>query len=900
MRRLRLRRSVPCCVLALLPFVVGACESASPPPPADPAIEFVTPGGMHVRVLPDPGSGLFASNVFVGAGSTREQAASAGSSHFLEHLLFNGTERRTQEELYAEVDRIGAYNNATTKLEYTHYMMVAPSEVFERALDIQADMLLHSILPSDKFEKEQGIVLEEMSRDEDDPAHERREIITEALFGPESDFARPVLGTRESIAALDRDEVLAYYRQQYVPSNMKLLLMGDFDLANAKSTIERLFDAPAGAARPAPTFVPPTTSMLHRRTVTDDAITIALQLPAPALGHDDYAAVALLVDILGGGEASRLSRAFNDAADLEALEVSAWMQQFQGAGVINVETRLPLGSDADAALALLLREMATLASTGVRASEWTQARNRALSASIREIEQLHYYALMQGDRIWHGPAGFERRLQTAIETSYDRMDGAAQRWFGEPALEVVIVGPDQPPSDAPFDPADAGYIALADARTTSALPGGGILDDDRPLAASVQPPRVSTLENGLTVVHMASPSTRMFALHLLVRDRSAREPESLAGIADLLMRVLPQGAGNYDREEFAALLDGIGAEWKVTDSAMIPYDDYYATDPRFSFVRLDCVDLYWREAIRLLGIMLGEPHLDQEALDRARAEMLVRVGQDASQPARVAAEEFDAALLGNQHPLARPVFGTEQSLNAITRKDLQSFALDYLDPGQLVLAVVGNLDHDAVLAHLETQLRIGGASAHAMAEVPPLPLTTVDRGVTETVGGRQVALRMGRVVEIDPADRWALEVAVGIASQRMQQDLRETRGWAYSLGIGVGFQGDRARISASMGTQPQNAEAAAAAIREIFVSTEFTTTAEEIEAVVHRTLGRERMRRVTSIGKAYNLSSDLVFGGSLDFERRRSEGLRAVSEEDVTRVWGRYFGDRPLVTAVVD
>lgn len=886
--------------LFLLALALVACGTEPPAPPADPGIEFVTASGMHVRLLPDPGSGLFASNVFVGAGSTREDDRSAGSSHFLEHLLFNGTSRRTQEEIYAQVDRLGAYNNATTKLEYTHYMMVAPNEEFEAALDIQADMLLHSILPEDKFEKERGIVLEEMSRDEDDPSSRRRRVITEALYGADTHFARPVLGTRATIAALDRDEVLAYYREQYVPSNMKLLVMGDFDVEQARTTIERLFDAPAGDARPAPTFAASTTSTSKWRAVDDEAVTVVVQIPAPTVHSEDYAPMALLVDVLGGGDASLLKRAFDEEPSLQPLEVGAWIQQLQGGAVLQIEARLPLGTDPEAALARILREMATLAVTGLRATDWTQARNRALSASIREVEQLHYYALLQGDRIWHAPAGFERSLQHAIETSYPRVAEVAARWFARPALNVAIVGPAIEERDLPLDPASAGYVAREDAQVGSPLPGGGVLTDDRPLVKAVQAPSVTVLNNGMTLIHMASPSTRMFAMHLLVRDRSAREPEDLAGIADLLMRVLPQGAGSYDRDELAALLDGIGAEWKVTDSAAIPYDDYYAVDPRFSFVRLDCVDLYWREAIRVLAMMLGEPHLEEAALERARQEMTVRVTQDAGKPTTVAAETFGRMLLGTDHPHTRPVFGTQESLASITRRDLQSFALDYLDPGQLVLAVVGNLDRQAIVKELEERMEIGGASDHVKVDVPVWPLTEHEVREVRSVGGRQVGLRLGRVIEIDPADRWALEVAVGIASQRMQQDLRETRGWAYSLGIGIGFDHDRARIVASMGTQPENATAAEQAIRDILVSTSFETDPDEIAAVVNRSLGRDRMRRVTSIGKAYNLCSDLAFGGGIDFDRRRSEGLRAVTAEDVSRVWARYFGERPLVAVVVE
>ena len=885
----------------VLPALVMACGS-EPRVEAigvDPGVEFTTAGGMQVRLVPDPGSGLFASNVFVGAGSTREDDTTAGSSHFLEHLLFNGTERRTQEEIYAAVDRIGAYNNATTKQEYTHYMMVAPNEELETALDIQADMLLNSILPEDKFEKERGIVIEEMARDEDDPDHQRQVTIVNALYGAGSHFARPVLGTRETIANLSREDVLAYYRRQYVPSNMKMLVMGDFDPQVARAIIEREFGADPGDAMPAPEYEFEDRPWMHRRGLETDSIDLIVEVPAPLVGHADYASMMLITDALGGGDSARIARALATEPAVRVIEVGATLAAFQGASVLRVSAKLPPDADVAEARTRILGELATMATTGLRAAEWASARNRALGESIRQAEQLHYYALLQGDRIWHGPAGYERRLQAELEASYPRVREVAEHWLTDPVVKLVIVGPGQIDEDAVFDPIDAGYVADPEASAGEPLPGGGQVDESRPLVDENQPPRVTVLENGLTVIHTASPSTRMFALHVLVRDRSAREPEGLEGIADLLHRVLPEGAGNYDEEELAALLDGIGAEFKVTDSAFIPYDDYYTTDPRFSFIRLDCVDLYWREAIRVLGLVLGEPRLEAEAIERAKQDMLRRIEAEAGKPSTVATHALDVALFGEDHPFSQQVFGTPESIAAVDQITLRRFALDYLDPGQLVLSVVGNLDHDAVVEHLERTFRIGGAADHVAVDVPPVPLTDDDARVVETVGGSQVGLRLGRVLPIAPEDRWALEVATGIASRRMQQDLRETRGWAYSLGIGLSVYDDRALLVASMGTQPENADAAEDAMRDYLRIGELRTDADEIATVVNRRLGRERMRRVTSMGKAYNLAVDLEYEGSLDFERERGAAMRAVTPEDVARVSAQYLVDAPVGVAVV-
>ena len=874
-------------------------ESASTTGPGE--IEFVTGSGLHVRMLPRPGSGLFASNVFVGAGSTREEDHDAGSSHFLEHLLFNGTTSRTQEEIYAEADRLGAYNNATTRREYTHFMMVAPSEEFSAAIELQADMLLHSTLPADKFEKERGIILEELSKDEDDPANHRRQMTETLLDAAAPVFARPVLGTRETLRTLDRDEVDAYYHRQYVPTNMKLLLMGDFDPDAARSRIEAAYAGTfADEARPAPPFALPEGSTRAIRRVEDEAVTLSVQLPAPTLEDPDFAPFLLLADVLGGGRTNRLRAALEAEPSLEPLEAGADILVLEGRPVLRVEIRLPRGGDAQEAFRRVAAEMASLAATGLHASDWAAARNRLLSETIRQVEQLHYYALLQGDRIWHAPPGFERALTQRIEDSNAAIPAVARRWFTAPPLTVAILDPDaEDRGPESFDPVSAGYEARADLGEPSPLPEGGRTATGPPTVSVEQRPSVTALNNGVTVIHAASPQTRMFALHLWVRDRSAREPRELPGLADLLHRSLPRGAGPYDDRELAALLDGIGAEWKVTDNDAIPYDDYYGTSPLFSFVRLDCIDLYWREAIRLLGLMVGDPRLDADAIERSRTEIEQRLAHDRDRPSQRARQHFDRLLLGEDHPWARPVFGVPGGLERVDEKTLRRFALDYLDPSQLVLAVVGDIDRRAVVEALEQLFDVGGSSGRAGVPPTELPLTDTNRREILEGGGRQSSLRMGKVIEIDPQDRWALEVAVGIASTRMQQDLRETRGLAYSLGIGVDFVGSRARLVASMGTRPQNLEEAERGLQQYLECGRLDADPQEIAAWVNRTLGRARMRRVTSIGQAYGLCRDLALEGGIDFPRRRSEGLRSVGPDEVARVSERYLRTSPMVRVLV-
>ena len=183
--------------------------------------------GMEVLLIENRGLPMIGVNVVVKTGSAYETFSTSGMSHMLEHLLFNGTESRSQKELYDAVDLIGGYNNANTGTYYTNYMMVTPAEHIEKGMEIQADMLFHSVLPVEKFEKEKGIVLEEIARSLENEASQMERNIKSVLY-PGHALSLPTLGTYATIESMNRDDVYEYYKNNYVPNNMIMSVVGNF------------------------------------------------------------------------------------------------------------------------------------------------------------------------------------------------------------------------------------------------------------------------------------------------------------------------------------------------------------------------------------------------------------------------------------------------------------------------------------------------------------------------------------------------------------------------------------------------------------------------------------------------------------------------------------------------
>jgi predicted Zn-dependent peptidase len=872
--------------LALLASTAGAAADFT---------DFVLDNGLRVVLSERRGSGLFTSTVFVRAGAMRESPEMSGAAHYLEHLLFNGTTSRTQEQLYADVDRLGAYNNATTQKDYVIYMLMAGAESMREALEIQADMLFHSTLPPEKFEKEKGILVAELAKDMEGPSYALEQALAGALHGG-TPYARPVLGTYESIEAMERDAIYGYYRRYYVPANMVLLVMGDFDADAMRAAIGETFGAAPAGERPAePARLPePARSRIVYAPAEAGHRAITIRLPAPMPGDADFEALELLADILGRGEGSRLKRALDVEPKLAVNEIGAGITLVGGRAFLDVDVELDRANDPEPVIRRLAGELARLAREEVSAAELEAARVAKRTEEVQLLQQIHYYGLMLGQLVVNAPPGYlATRMERYRGLTVAALREVAERRFSTPAVRVAAAGPELRERDDAIRPEEVGFAppAFELPPVPAAAEGSPAGTKAPPRATGAEPAKFLTLGSGMRVVLVCDPTSELLAAHLLACGRSYREPAGKSGIADLIHRAMWKGAGAWDEAELAGRLNAIGATIKSNDSPMIPYDDYYTTQ-EFSFVRLEVLEDYYREALGLLGAVVTRPLFEEPAIEEAKAEMLrliAQEGESAHSRARLAYRRIlfpDSARAGG----AMPVLGTEASIGSITRDDMVAFHRRYFAPQNLVLAVVTGLRDDVVISEIERAFDFS-----AWSGVDPVPAWTVETAQPRVAaapevariekGGPQAWITMGYAFDFDREDEAPLEIAGEILADRMSFQLREREGLAYTIGASISSWGERGLLTASMGTQRENVAAAVAGIAAQIDSMAVVDLApEDVERVVNATVGRIRMRRVTRIGQAYQLCMDVLRGRTEPSFAREVAALRAVTPDDVKRV----------------
>jgi predicted Zn-dependent peptidase len=352
----------------------------------------VLPGGLRVITETMPTVRSVSFGVWVGVGSRDETPALAGSSHYLEHVLFKGTKRRDAMEISAALDAVGGEMNAFTSKEYTCFYARVLDNDLPLAVDVISDMMTSSVVRTSDVDSERGVILEEIAMHEDDPGDVVHDAFAEALFG-DTPLGRPILGTVESISSLQRTAIHGYYRRRYRPENMVIAAAGNLDHAKvvrlvAKAFGEMLNDDAQIDRRPTPPRVggrPPASrsgvSVVKRPT---EQAHLVLGVPALSRVDDRRFALGVLNGALGGGMSSRLFQEIREKRGL-AYSVYSYAAHHAETGMFGVYAGCQPAKAAEV-LEICREQLDLVATGGITAEELTRGKGQLAGALVLGLE----------------------------------------------------------------------------------------------------------------------------------------------------------------------------------------------------------------------------------------------------------------------------------------------------------------------------------------------------------------------------------------------------------------------------------------------------------------------------------------------------------------------------------
>jgi predicted Zn-dependent peptidase len=299
----------------------------------------VLPGGLRVITETMPTVRSAAFGIWSAVGSRDEAPADAGASHYLEHVLFKGTRRRSALEISAAIDAVGGDLNAFTAKEYTCYYARVLDADLPLAVDVVSDMVADSVNRPEDVEAERGVILEEIHMRDDDPGDLIHDEFSTALYG-DTPLGRPILGTEDSINALSRDRIHGYYRERYVPSRLVVSVAGNIDHDEVVGLVSRAFaEHLGGDAAPAAPRLDGAPAPLDPRSVVIDKDTEQAHIILGGAGvsrtDDRRFALGVLNAALGGGMSSRLFQEIREKRGL-AYSVYSYTAQYADSGIFGV------------------------------------------------------------------------------------------------------------------------------------------------------------------------------------------------------------------------------------------------------------------------------------------------------------------------------------------------------------------------------------------------------------------------------------------------------------------------------------------------------------------------------------------------------------------------------------
>lgn len=637
--------------------------------------QYKLPNDLNVILHEDHTLPMACANVWYYVGSKDEPQRRSGFAHLFEHLMFMGTHRVPGSDFDNIMEAGGGWNNASTSEDRTNYFEMSPAELLPTLLWLEADRLedLGRAMTREKLDKQRAVVRNERRQSYENRPYGKSELkVYEMMFPKGHPYHIPVIGTHEDLAAATVDDVKKFFSTYYVPSNMSLVVAGDFDPAEIKPLIERLFGSlPRGSDVVHAQARPAKLSGVKRLTMTDNVrfakTTMVYHSPRHFQAGD--AEMDLIAAILSDGVSSRLYQKLVYDNDY-AVSVNAYQASMLLGSLFYIEATAKPGVPLDTIEQAIDEVLVQFVSDGPTAQELKRRKAKieyAMASRLQSIlakaDRLNTYQFHYGE-----PNSFKRDLDRFRKATTETV----RRW----AREVLTP--------------DARLILriIPELKAEATNPR-----DDRPRVGEVRAfdpliPTTFHLANGITVHHWQRNDVPLVEMTMLLPNGTTADPPQLAGLSVLTADMLDEGAGTRNAIQFADALDLLGASFNVSSSL------------ESTTVNLSTLARNFEPALALYADAVRRPTFDKKEWKRVHDLHVQRLTQALDRPTYLARTVGMRNFFGDNHPYSRPAGGTTTTAKRISLDNVRRFHRAAYRPSDAVFLVAGDLTAGDVKKYL--------------------------------------------------------------------------------------------------------------------------------------------------------------------------------------------------------
>ena len=722
--------------------------------------------GLEVVLHQDHTLPIVGVNIWYHVGSKDEEVGRTGFAHLFEHVMFEGSKHHNKN-YFDPLQQAGAVLNGSTSSDKTNYWETVPSNYLDLALWLEADRMgfLLEALDQGRFDIQRDVVKNERRQSyENRPYGLAQLLLQPAMFPSPHPYNWPVIGSQDDLDSASLDDIKAFFRRFYAPSNASLALAGDFDIDEAKRLIELYF----GDIAPGPAInrVGRMDSSLRgevRLTISDKVQLPRLYLvwPSCPMFDEDEAPLDIVATVLGDGKSSRLYKSLVYDKQI-ATDVSVGNYSQEIAGEFHIEVTASPGHTLDENQEVVEAELERIRREPPTELEISRARNRVESQHVRQLarfggfggraDQLNHYNVHAGD-----PGLINTDVERYLVATGEDMVRVASSVLGDDHVRLAVL-PERAtsPSKSSID--------------RSKLPGGST-----PRVYSPPIPRRVRMPNGLSILHVNKPELPVVTLGLLLKAGATTDPTGQPGLAQMTTAMISEGTTTRSSQQISDEMEFLGSHLGSD------------TSREHVFLSTETLTTHWPKALEIMADVVKNPTFPERELDRLRKERLADLRRISDDPVSIAQRASRALAYGPESKYGHPISGTVKAVEGLTRQELVGHFNDYYGPGDATLIVAGDVSRDDVMSIVEARLgdwdqRAAQSIDEASVEGGHTAPTTIF--LADKPGAAQSVIRAGHLTipRHDP-DYHALNLLNYVfgsqPTARLFMNLRQDKGYSY-------------------------------------------------------------------------------------------------------------------------
>ncbi len=799
-------------------------------------------------------------------------------------MLFKGTEKRGVGQIAREVEGAGGDINAFTSFDHTVYHVVLASRYFDVGLDVIADAIQHSTFDPDELVREAEVVLEEFKRSEDMPSRVVGKKLFETAYRVHP-YHRPIIGYEETFKSLTRQDILDFFHAWYVPNNMTLVVVGDFDTAAVLPKIAAAFDGfepnpGLSVDLPEEPVQDGLRTVVTRRESSHALVEMGYHIPG--IRDPLNPALDLLGILLGQGKTSRLYRSVKREREL-VHTIGAWAYTPLDPGIFGVDASL----DADkieAALREILREVERMRVVPPSEEELNRAKQNVESDLIYakqtvqgQARVLGYYESAFGD-----PLRESVYLKGIAAVSPEQILQTARRYLGPENLTVSLL----------LTPSERSDLTAEQLRRFLEKTGPEVA-----AAVSAEAPETDgrarriTLDNGIRVIVKESHAVPTVSVKIAFPGGQRWESEQTGGVFNFIAAMLDRGTDRRSAEEIATEIEDLAGS-------------LHGFSGRNSFgADLSILSRHFSKGMELLADMVLHPSFDPEEMEKVRRDIVAAIRREDDQLFRRVGNLFRRTLY-QTHPYRFRLSGEVAQVERFTPAVLRDTYFDAISPDRMVIAVVGDIQESEALSQVKALF--GGLEKRAV-QAPPVPREMppdARRENIEIVERQQAHMVLGFLgTTVDSEDRHALSVLSNLLSGmggRLFTELCDRQSLAYTVTSFTQPGVDPGYFAVYIACSPEKlAQAREGILAQLSRVRDERVPEEELARTKRNLIGSFEIDLQTNGALAGTLLFDELYLNDYDAYRRYAEAIDKVSAADVQRVARQYLDLDRYAAAVV-